>query len=48
VGWAGYIEVLVFTAVLLAALVYLWKLGGLEWADTRRQEYDSFKKRTPP
>jgi NADH-quinone oxidoreductase subunit A len=46
-GWTGYIEILFFAGVLLSALVYLWKLGGLEWADTRRQEYDSFKRRNP-
>ncbi len=31
-GWAGYIEVLVFVAVLVAALAYLWRLGALDWA----------------
>jgi NADH-quinone oxidoreductase subunit A len=30
-GWAGYIEVLIFISVLLAALVYLWRIGALEW-----------------
>lgn len=30
-GWAGYIEILVFIGVLLAALVYLWRLGALDW-----------------
>jgi len=30
-GWAGYIEVLVFVGVLAAALVYLWRLGVLDW-----------------
>jgi NADH-quinone oxidoreductase subunit A len=30
-GWAGYLEMLLFTGVLAAALVYLWKLGALEW-----------------
>ncbi|SRR6266566_6540003 len=32
VGWSGYIEVVVFIAILLAALVYLWRLGALDWA----------------
>jgi NADH-quinone oxidoreductase subunit A len=31
VGWAGYVAVLVFIAVLLAALVYLWRVGALDW-----------------
>lgn len=30
-GWAGYIEILIFIGVLAAALVYLWKLGALDW-----------------
>lgn len=30
-GWAGYIEVVVFIGILLAALVYLWRLGALDW-----------------
>lgn len=30
-GWAGYIEILIFITVLLAALVYLWRLRALDW-----------------
>jgi NADH-quinone oxidoreductase subunit A len=30
-GWAGYIEVLIFIGVLVAALAYLWRLRALEW-----------------
>jgi NADH-quinone oxidoreductase subunit A len=30
-GWAGYIEIAIFIGVLLAALVYLWRLGALDW-----------------
>jgi NADH-quinone oxidoreductase subunit A len=29
-GWNGYIEIVVFIGVLLAALVYLWRAGALE------------------
>jgi len=36
-GWAGYWEVLVFIAVLLAGLIYLWRLGALDWAPQRRR-----------
>jgi NADH-quinone oxidoreductase subunit A len=35
-GWAGYIEALVFIGILVAALVYLWRLGALDWAPKRR------------
>ena len=31
-GWAGYCEVVVFVGVLVAALVYLWRVGALDWA----------------
>jgi NADH-quinone oxidoreductase subunit A len=34
-GWVGYIEVLVFIGVLLAALVYLWKTNALDWRTKR-------------
>ena len=30
-GWTGYWEMLIFIAVLATALVYIWKLGALEW-----------------
>ncbi len=31
VGWAGYLEVLAFVVILLAALIYIWRLGAFEW-----------------
>ncbi|MEO8858590.1 MAG: NADH-quinone oxidoreductase subunit A [Burkholderiaceae bacterium] len=30
-GWLGYAEVAIFVGILLAALAYLWRVGGLEW-----------------
>ena len=36
-GWAGYVEVLVFVSVLLSALVYLWRDGALDWGSSRRR-----------
>lgn len=33
-GWAGYMEILFFIAVLVGALVYLWRNGALEWGST--------------
>jgi NADH-quinone oxidoreductase subunit A len=35
-GWAGYAEILVFIGVLAAALLYLWRVGALDWGNTRR------------
>ena len=37
VGWAGYVEVLVFVAILFSALVYLWRIGALDWATKSRK-----------
>jgi NADH-quinone oxidoreductase subunit A len=37
VGWKGYIEALVFVGVLLAALVYLWRIGALDWGPRGRR-----------
>ena len=34
-GWTGYIEILVFIGVLLVALVYLWRLGALDWGTSK-------------
>ena len=36
VGWAGFIEAAIFIAVLLVGLVYVWRLGGLDWAPKPR------------
>jgi NADH-quinone oxidoreductase subunit A len=30
-GWNGFIEMLIFIGVLFAALIYLWRLGALDW-----------------
>ena len=37
-GWAGLIEATVFIAILLAGLVYLWRIGALDWAPQGRRE----------
>jgi NADH-quinone oxidoreductase subunit A len=36
-GWAGYWQALVFAGVLMASLVYLWRLGALDWAPPSRR-----------
>ncbi len=30
-GWAGFLAVSIFTAVLVVGLIYEWRKGGLEW-----------------
>jgi NADH-quinone oxidoreductase subunit A len=44
-GWPGFIEALIFIIVLIAALIYLWAIGALEWS-TRRQRIDQSKFKT--
>jgi NADH-quinone oxidoreductase subunit A len=36
-GWPGYAEVIVFIAFLVAALVYLWRVGALETATAKQK-----------
>ncbi|MGE5894557.1 MAG: NADH-quinone oxidoreductase subunit A [bacterium] len=38
-GWAGYIEILVFIGVLAAIIIYLWRVGALEWATARMKRH---------
>jgi NADH-quinone oxidoreductase subunit A len=38
-GWAGYVEVLIFIGIMLAALVYLWRLGALDWGTAQRLKH---------
>ncbi len=37
-GWAGFIEAAIFIFVLAASLVYLWRIGALEWAPQSRKD----------
>lgn len=30
-GWAGYVGATLFIATLLVGLVFVWRLGGLDW-----------------
>jgi NADH-quinone oxidoreductase subunit A len=36
-GWAGFVEITIFVLVLLAGLVYVWRLGALDWAPEARK-----------
>jgi NADH-quinone oxidoreductase subunit A len=46
-GWTGYFEVLIFVGVLFAALVYLWRLGALEWGPRRKERRTERRGVTP-
>jgi NADH-quinone oxidoreductase subunit A len=41
-GWLGYLEMLAFIGILLASLVYLWRIGALDWRTRRQRLQDSF------
>ena len=36
-GWTGYAEALLFIMVLLATLVYLWRVGALDWGQGNKR-----------
>jgi NADH-quinone oxidoreductase subunit A len=37
-GWQGYIVAALFVISLLADLVYVWRLGGLDWSPLRQAQ----------
>ena len=36
-GWAGFIEAVIFITVLLIGLIYVWRIGALDWAPEARR-----------
>ena len=36
-GWSGFIEAVIFIGVLLLALIYLWRVGALDWGPKPRR-----------
>lgn len=36
-GWGGYLAIVIFIGILMAALFYLWRMGALDWG-TLKQE----------
>jgi len=38
-GWLGFSEALIFIVILFVALIYLWRLGALDWR-TERQKFE--------
>ena len=39
-GWTGYLGVLFFIGVILAALIYEWRLGVLDWGRQEANQRD--------
>src|SRR5271168_1075462 len=47
-GWTGFAIAAIFVVVLLAALFYVWRAGGLDWAPGRNGvEVDRRPRRAP-
>jgi len=35
-GWPGFVQVVLFMALLLAGYVYVWRKGALDWGEEKR------------
>ncbi len=46
-GWSGFVEIVIFIGVLLATLVYLWRLGALDWGETGRHAAQNHLREKP-
>ena len=40
-GWPGFIEIFIFISVLVAGLVYLWRIGALDWRTARQKRQEA-------
>ncbi|WP_429009887.1 NADH-quinone oxidoreductase subunit A [Aeromonas allosaccharophila] len=36
-GWVGFIEATIFIGLLLIGLIYLWRIGALDWSPRKTQ-----------
>lgn len=39
-GWVGFIEAAIFITLLSIGLIYLWRIGALEWSPRKQQLND--------
>ena len=37
-GWAGFVQVVLFMVLLLAGYVYVWRKGALDWGNEKRRQ----------
>lgn len=35
--WFGFIEMMIYVAILLVGFIYLWKKGALDWSKPQKQ-----------
>jgi len=36
-GWSGYLAIVIFIVILMAALLYLWRMGALDWGTLKQK-----------
>jgi NADH-quinone oxidoreductase subunit A len=44
VGWPGYMAILVFIGILMAVLVYIWKIGALDFGPDGKKILKAYHK----
>jgi len=44
-GWPGYIEIIIFISVLILTLIYLWRMGALDWGKGSHKNFGEYKKK---
>lgn len=47
-GWPGFIEALIFVSVLLVGLIYIWRIGALDWTSEARRRRIKEASNAPP
>lgn len=47
-GWVGFVEAAIFIVLLLVGLVYLWRIGALDWAPVRSRRTAASDHPQPP
>jgi NADH-quinone oxidoreductase subunit A len=45
-GWNGFLQVLLFMALLLAGYVYVWRKGALDWGNDKSDAAEAERTRT--
>jgi NADH-quinone oxidoreductase subunit A len=45
VGWGGYIGILIFIGVLVAVLIYEWRIGALDFGPNGRKILKAYYKK---
>jgi NADH-quinone oxidoreductase subunit A len=44
-GWNGFVEVVLFFALLLAGYMYVWRKGALDWGNEKSDAADAARRR---